>query len=216
MADGDTTAILMRWNAGDANALNEILALHGDWLREHASKKLGERLRRTTETGDIVQDAMLRFLRSGPRLKPRDGAQFRGLLGRIITNVLCDAADRILRLRRELAREHPMSMTVILDLTADDHRAPPPDEAAARAEEGAQIRLVIELLHPDDSEVIRLRSWERLEYSQIGLALGVSGDAARMKFRRASERLRLGLEALRRRDVDTLLAVTAPGPCEDI
>ena len=71
MKDGSrdrTAEDLRRWNAGDAEGLKSLLENHLPWIEKYVRKRLGARLRQKAETQDIVQDAMLQFLRYGPRI----------------------------------------------------------------------------------------------------------------------------------------------------
>ena len=63
-----------------------------------------------------------------------------------------------------------------------------------------------ELLDEEDRELVLLRQWDGLEFAVLGERLGVSTDAARMRFQRAVGRLAQTLERLRRSDLSPLLA----------
>jgi RNA polymerase sigma factor (sigma-70 family) len=201
----DTTDVLMRWNGGDEAALEVLLRDHLPWIRGFVRARLGEHLRARLESGDIVGEAMLDFLKYGPRIKPKDGAQFRRLVGRIVLNTIRDASDALKAYRRAAAKEHPLSTTVIIDLAARGKDAAPPDEHVAKAEEAAQIRLVLELVAKADADLLARRYWKRSTFGEIGAELGISEDAARMRCHTAEGRLAKGLVALRAGDVDALL-----------
>jgi RNA polymerase sigma-70 factor (ECF subfamily) len=206
MATSETTGLLERWHDGDNEALNHLIDLHLPWLRTCVRDRLGPTLRLKLDSGDVVQEALLDFLKYGPRFKPRDGNQFRALMARIITNTLCDESDRFMTMRRDLAREHPLSTSVSLDLAGG--RMDSPDEAVARAEEEARVRLVVELLTPADRTVVVLRNWDRLSFEEIAQRVGCTADTARMRYHRAHKKLRAGLSSLRAGEVDELLGAT--------
>lgn len=56
---------------------------------------------------------------------------------------------------------------------------------AERGEWERWVRLGLELLDPDERELVLLREWDGLRFPEIGARLGVSEDAARMRFHRA-------------------------------
>ena len=59
------------------------------------------------------------------------------------------------------------------------------------------MRLALELLEPEDRQVLLLRQWQELEFAAVGARMGLSEDAARMRFQRALPKLAKKLEALR-------------------
>ena len=204
MVTDRTTELLVRWNGGDQAALQDLLDAHLSWVRGVVRGQLGERLRARLESGDVVQEAMLEFLRYGPRIKPRDGAQFRAIIGRIVINTLRDSSDWFLRKRRAMSSERPLSPESTVDLTLAAH-SPQPDERAALLEIEERIRLVLELMPPQDRQILILREWDDLSFPEIGERLELSADAARMRYERALPRMRRGLRELRSGAVETLL-----------
>jgi RNA polymerase sigma factor (sigma-70 family) len=55
----------------------------------------------------------------------------------------------------------------------------------------------MELLDPDDREILVRRKWENLSFSEIGERLGISSEAARKRHDRAVGRLGEMIWALR-------------------
>jgi hypothetical protein len=60
------------------------------------------------ESGDVVQEAAVQFLNYGLRFIISDDKRFRGLLARIVENVLRDKHDWFTAQRREIARQRPL------------------------------------------------------------------------------------------------------------
>ena len=100
----ETTLLLQRWNGGDEQALQALLQLHLPWIQTHVSQRLGGLVRAKEDTNDVVQDALVEFLRYGPRFKVSNEAHLRFLLGRIAENVLRDRHDFFTRFCRRQAR----------------------------------------------------------------------------------------------------------------
>jgi RNA polymerase sigma factor (sigma-70 family) len=82
-----------------------------------------------------------------------------------------------------------------------------PSQAADQLEKEAWIRLGIELLDPDDREVIVRRQWEDQSFKTIGRELGLSEEAAWARHKRAVHRLSKKVGELRR---GQLLSLNTP------
>lgn len=160
--------------------------------------RLGDKLRSKDETCDLVQDALVQFLRYGPSIVLSDRKRFRALLARIAENVLRDRYDWFNAQRRAIARERPLPSDTILNLDLPRSAIETPSKAAARNEQEGWVRLGIELLEPTDRELIVMRDWQKLGFGRIGEQLAITADAARMRYRSALCRLSAKVGALRK------------------
>lgn len=203
-----TFDLLERWRAGDADALDVLLQRDLGWIQRFVHRRLGAQLRKMGDTGDFVQEAALRVLRFGPRFVLESRAQFRALLGTIVTNVLRAKHRELHTLKRGPDREQPMGGDTTLYLDAPQRPVTRPDEAAALAEQQEWLRLGLLLLGGDDQTVIELY-WQGLTDKEIGEQVGVSDNAARMRRHRAIERLTTCVLKLKSGGLATLLAETA-------
>lgn len=200
----ETTLLLQRWHAGDEKALHELLAQHLPWIQIHVRQRLGAALRAKEETVDVVQDALVEFLRYGPRFEVSNEAHLRFLLSRVAENVLRDRHDYFTRLRRKAAREQPLGDDSVLVLDGAEREPTRPDAALERKQWKEWVRLALELMDPEEREIIVLRQWEELEFADIGERLGIGADAARMRFQRALPSLAEKIRRLQRGEIDTL------------
>lgn len=66
---------------------------------------------------------------------------------------------------------------------------PTPADDFVQADEERRVRLAIERLPPDYQEVVRLRTWERLAFAEVGRLMQRSAGAAEKLWLRAVERL---------------------------
>ena len=115
--DEDGTSIsLQQWHRGDENALDDLLKNHLTWIRGKVRKGMGSGLREKGDTSDYVQDAVVEFLKYGPRFTISNDARFRGLLLKIVENVLCKKYRWFTARRREIARERPLPSDTVLRL----------------------------------------------------------------------------------------------------
>lgn len=189
-----TPELLDRWHGGDDAALEELLALHGTWIHHRVRRRLGAALRKKVESVDIVQDALVELLKYGPRFTVEGQAQFRALMGQIVENRIRDARDWFGAQRRTMSREQRLSES-ILDLSSAG-AITRPDRKAEKLEWEQLVKLAVTLLDAEDREVIMKRQWDELPFDEVGEQLGISPDAARMRFNRALPKLAQKIEAL--------------------
>lgn len=204
----ETTQLLERWRDGDESALQAILTTHLPFIRQRVRELLGPALRARLTSDDVVQDAVVDFLRNGPRFVPENGRQLQRLLGRIVANTVCDRSNWFRAARRSMANETWLKSSL-------DGPSPPdagdPAELAHRAEMAARLRLAMELLDERDRQLIVWREWERRPFADIGAELELREEVARAAWRRAMERLRHTMARLRQGELDALLDETEPG-----
>jgi RNA polymerase sigma-70 factor (ECF subfamily) len=200
-AETQTLKLLRCWHAGDEASLGELLRRDLPWIRGHVQQRLGAKLREKAETMDVVQEAMVQVLRAGPRFVVSDHHQFRALVAAIVENVLRNEHRAQHQQRRDVARERDLPTSGVLDLDATS-----PSQAAMRSEDLAWLQLSVELMAPNDREVILLRQWEGLSFAEVGERLGITTDAARVRFHRALARLAPLMKRLRQGELSALLA----------
>ena len=161
-------------------------------------------MRAKEETQDVVQEALVEFLRYGPKFKVSNEAHLRFLLARIAENVLRDRHDFYTRRRRQVAREQPIPEDTVLELDGGTRDSLQPDVAMDKRQWQAWVRLALELLDPEEREVIVLRQWDDLEFAAIAERIGTTPDAARMRFQRALPNLARRIQELQRGDFSPL------------
>ncbi len=205
----DTAQLLHRWACGDQNALASLVAQDQPWIERHVRARLGEHLRKRADTQDIVQETLLTILRTGPRFVCSDRAHLRALLARMVENTIRAAAHHHGAKKRDLRREvpavAPASSGSVLILDQRAASVTDPGAAASRAETRDWLRLALELLEPDDRNVVLWREYEELPFAEVAARLGMTEDAARMRFARALPKLAKKLQALRAGQLDSLL-----------
>lgn len=201
-----TTASNSPPHTGDRRAwLEGILREHLPWIRAHVHRRLPALIRKKLETGDIVQDALVQFLRYGPRFDLSDPRRLRGLLARIVENVLHDKYDWFTAQRRAIARERPLPGDTVLGLDPPVRESETPSRASQQREDEAWVRLGLELLPGAERETIVLKDWEGLSFAEIADHTGCSKSEARRRYLSALESLVQRVTALRENRIDTLL-----------
>ena len=204
----ETRDLLLRWHRGDPQAMAELADQEAPFLHAQVRRRLGPLLRRQHETQDIVQHALLQALRSAPRFLVSDREQLRGLLARMVENVLRVQASHQQRQKRDIRREQhfaaPASDDSVLDLDVPA-AVTNPGAAAERNETRQWVRLALELLDADDREVVLLRDYEELSFGDIAARTGEAEDTVRMRHRRAMPKLARVLARLRQGELKELL-----------
>ena len=183
---------------------------HLPWIQKQVRLRLGSKLRAKGETCDYVQDAVIQFLEYSPRFIVTGDEQFRALLYRVVENTLRKKHRWFAARRRAVSRERPLPATTILNLDRGRGSNKTPSQYAARHEQEAWIRLVMEFLKPEDQEVLVLRQWEGLSFQEIGEQLGLESNAARMGHARALHSLVKKAGELRRLELEKFLEQNPP------
>ncbi len=205
----NTTRLLQRWqHEQDARARDALIRKHLPWVQREASRHLGPAMRPRIESGDIVSLSLMRLLKDGPRFQIDNEQKFLGLLRIMVLNEIRDQSDFFRAQRRSMFQERDMTESVVLDL--DRAASARPEEQLQQAEEWATLRLALELLAPDDREVILMRVRKELPYKEIAATLGIAEGAAQQRYVRAAERLVRAKAHIAARDLDRLLEEFGP------
>ncbi|MEZ5963683.1 MAG: ECF-type sigma factor [Planctomycetota bacterium] len=206
MPHDDTSALLQRSNAGDADALAALLARDLPWIRIHVRAHLPPVLRRAGDTDDFVGEAALSVLRHGPRFVLVKREHFRALLAKVVLNILRMRHRELHALKREPDLERPMLSDTQLYLGCRPVReVPSPDRVAQEREEKEWLRLGLLLLDSPDVEVLDLHR-QGLSDREVGERLGIAHNAARMRRSRAVDRLTRVVGLLKGGRLDEALA----------
>jgi RNA polymerase sigma factor (sigma-70 family) len=192
--DADTPDPLLdlvyRWQAGDAEAGNQILVEIEPWLRREVSRAMSGKPVNAQDSADLTQQAITNFLESGPRFVPRSGAEFRSLLRRIALNELVDQSRKGKHrdgLKADTlfgaSRSHSGFEGVVPTVERPSH-------LAAAGEEWNWLRLALQYLEADDRRLLIASEVDGLSWGDIADELGLaSADAARVKAARLKPRL---------------------------
>ena len=180
-----TLTLLQRWHQGDRHALETLLRRDLPWLLAEVRRRMGSELQQRSDVDDIVQQAMIAMLQSGPRFLVSDRDHYRALMLRIVENTIKKQIRLGRQQKRDGAREEPLPSGSVLALDASVTR---PSAAADRNERRAWVQLALELLPEQDREVVLLRQWEGLPFAVIGEQLGIAEAAARVRFEPAAAR----------------------------
>ncbi len=188
MADADTRTLLAQAREGSAEALDRLLRHHAGKLLAVVRVRLGPSLRGRVESGDVLQEALLKAYQRFEQFEG-EGPALMAWLARIAENQVRDEAEFHGRLRRDARRE----VDVDGGAGALAARARSVSSQVALGERARQLEAALETLDPDHREVIVLRKLHELGFREIGERMGRSEDAARMLLARAMTALTLAL-----------------------
>jgi RNA polymerase sigma-70 factor (ECF subfamily) len=190
---GETRELLQRAREGSPEALNLLYERCAGRLLAFIRLRLGKDLRSRLESRDILQTTLLKSLEHLEDLKGNQTRSLMAWLARIAEHEIRDGADFHHRQRRDAARELPLD---------DDAPLPALTRSALSRvildERATRLEAALETLSADHREVILLRKFEELSFSEIGTRLGKSDDACRMLLARAMTALTLAMSEISR------------------
>ena len=195
-----TQQLLADIQHGDRDAIDRLLARHREALRQVIERRLDRALARRVDASDVVQDVLM---------------EAHGRLDAYLANPVMPfhlwlrqmASDRIIDLhrrhrvaaRRSIDREQPLAAAPRLDQSTIDLAAQlighelTPAAAATWNELQRRFAEAVEQLGEGDREIVAMRHFEHLTNGDVATALGLSEQAASMRYLRAMRKLRAAL-----------------------
>lgn len=171
--------LLRRAQEGSRGAISALFAREIPALRRWASGRLPAWARRGIDTGDLVQEALVRTFRNLRGFEPRGRRALQAYLRQSVMNAIRD--------ERRSALRHPAPTGLPETLPA---REPSPLDSVLGSEVAARYLAALNRLAESDRLAVVARLEQHRSFEQIALILGKSGpDAARMQVNRAVERL---------------------------
>ncbi len=182
------TAILGQWleqlREGDEAARHAVINHAADRLEALARRMLGRnpRLRRWEQTGDVLQNAVLRLHRSLETLRPESPAQFYGLAAAQIRRELIDLARHHFGPESAAAHHHTDGVEQADGpvVTKEDSGGEP-----ASLAEWTDFHEKVQLLPRAEREVFDLLWYEGLTQTEAAQVLGVTDRTIKNRWRSA-------------------------------
>lgn len=174
-----TVDLLSKVRAGDDAARATLFERYLSRLRAWTRSRVPHTARPTTDTDDLVQDALLQTLQRVETFTPEHSGAFRGYIRRVLKSRLADAAR--LAERRPAATE---TASRIFDA------GPSPLETAIGAESLDRYERAYQRLSLEDQSILTARLDDGITYRELAVEHGKpSSDAARMAVKRALMKL---------------------------
>lgn len=174
-----------RWQTGDRAAADELLRITRDRLEKLARRmtRAFPNVRGVADTDDVLQNSLLRFLRTLQNLRPATTRDFFNL-----------AAVHIRRELLDLARRGKNRRTVPLEANGSDTPNTPepvaPDDGGPDGERWVQFHEVVDQLPIEEREVVGLAFYHGWTQEEIARLFGVDVRTIRRRWASARQRLR--------------------------
>jgi len=187
--DGD---LVVRWQAGDASAFEELIRRHETRVFRLLIRMLGSR----EEAEDVSQETFLSLHRHGHKF--RHDARFSTFIYRV-------AANAALNRRRTLGRKNArVRQLQTRNLAGDDLPSSPrdPESATSGGEVQARVQEALLKLPPDLRMATVLYDIEGQSYKEISIALKIPEGTVKSRIHRARSALRERLKGLVQADTE--------------
>ncbi len=191
MADLPLNSVMLqrcidRWQAGDRTAADELLRAAGTRLERLARRMCRSfpNVRERTEVGDVLQNSMIRLLRTLRSMRPKTTRDFFNL-----------AAVHIRRELLDLARHYRGKRWVAIDVLGEDepHHVPRTEPAAPTADDfdlWARFHEAVDRLPTDEREVVGLVFYHGWTQGRIADLFQVDERTIRRRWATAIDRIR--------------------------
>jgi RNA polymerase sigma-70 factor (ECF subfamily) len=193
----DTQELLDLARRGDAEAVDRLLARHRAAVRRMVQLRMDPALARRVDASDVAQDVLVEAHRRLRQYLKNPTMPFHLWLRQMAKDRLIDAHRRHrVATRRSLDREQPLDVRLSRDQSTRNltlqlcDRELTPAAAATWSELKRRFEEACRTLEPQDQEIVLMRQFEQLSNSEAALALGLSPQAASMRYLRAVRRLR--------------------------
>jgi RNA polymerase sigma-70 factor (ECF subfamily) len=196
-----TEELLAGAREGDAGAVNRLLEEHRDAVRRMIDLRMDQVLKRRVDASDIVQEVMIDANRRLREYMANPVMPFHLWLRQMAKDRLIDAHRRHRQTaRRSMDREQPLAArdasgesSINLAAQLRDQQLTPA-AAAAWAELQRRFEAACAQLDDQEREIVLMRHFEHLANSEAAESLGLSPQAASMRYLRAMRKLRMLLE----------------------
>lgn len=168
-------------------ALGRLLDLYRPYLVKIGNEELPADLRGKGGASDVVQDVFYKMLKSFGGFRGHTEPELREWLRVAFLNTLRNF-ERGFRdtEKRGGVGEEPLGDG---SFNAPPATTPSPKSEAIGRERDERLLAAMSELAEVDQMVLRLRFWLRLPFEEIGVAMGIAPDAARMRVNAARQRL---------------------------
>jgi RNA polymerase sigma-70 factor (ECF subfamily) len=188
---GETLYLLDRIRSGERAAFDSLFGRHQLWLRRLVQLRMDTRLKARLDPSDVVQETQLEAFRRLNTFLQQPPMPFRLWLRKTLEERLLMAERRHLgAARRTVDREAFVSDSSSeqsgRQLAGTD---PTPSQQFVRDELTLRVREAMGLLPEQDREILLMRTYEQLSYTEVAYILEIDAATARKRHGRALLRL---------------------------
>jgi RNA polymerase sigma-70 factor (ECF subfamily) len=179
---------LDRWHGGDLGARDDLLRTVTDRLERLARKMLGRfpTVRGWADTGDVLQNAVLRLLRALDAVRPGSVREFFGLAAEQMRRELLDLARQATRAKR--------GETTSLDDSGNPAAPAVRDDEHDEMELWARFHETVQDLPAEEREIVSLVYYHGWTQTQVADLFQVAERTVRRRWRSACVRLQERLQ----------------------
>jgi len=181
MDDHDRQVLVTLAEAGDHDALHQLLVLHYDAMHAVIARRLGRQWKRYIDPDDVIQDAYVAAFKSVGRLNFRGPAELNKWLNTLALNELNQRIRALKAAKRNVARmvhgmpnQHTSYPDIIAQVGAPEDT---PTRLARRNEATAAVLSSLARLSDNQRKVIHLRFLEGKSAAEIAGLLGKTNAA---------------------------------------
>ena len=195
----DVSELIRKARQGDAACRDALFGLCRSYLGVVAQAQIETWLRAKVDASDVVQQTMLEAHRDFERFAGKSERQWLAWLREILKHNVADfvryyhgTAKR--QARREVRWREPAASTVAPGAPEPAAAGPTPSQEAVRMDNELRLASALAELPGDYREVIALRNFQRLPFSEVAGKMNRSRPAEQMLWMRALKRLEEALE----------------------
>lgn len=186
--------LLERARAGDAAALEQLLALCREQLRQQAEHQLDSQLHQRVDASDVVQQTMLDAQRDLPDFQGHVPAQWWAWINRILeNNVVEEVRKHMLAQKRDVRKDRSLDDSRgrggALKLLLSGQLSSP-SQKAVKGEQREALLQDIEKLPASQREAVRMRYLQEMPIAEIAEVMGRSELAVGGLLKRGLQGLR--------------------------
>ncbi|MEZ6135015.1 MAG: sigma-70 family RNA polymerase sigma factor [Pirellulaceae bacterium] len=178
---------------GDRDALGVLIDRYRNYLLLIANEEMDATLQGKLGASDVVQQSMLQAQQKFTQFRGASEQEWQGWLRKILQNGVRKAQRSYATGKRNRKIEISLQQESAIRRGLMDANLTPASDAINR-EKSARVHEALNRLSNDHRVVIRLRSFDLLEFEEIGSRMDRSAEACRKLWGRAISALRKSLE----------------------
>ena len=181
----------MNSSLGDLAVLARMFEEHRPRLLTVAQRRIAPSLAKRIDAEEILQETFLIARQKYRQFRSRSDISEYTWLYRITIDCVAEASRKHLRGRRDLRKEMPWPEESAFQLGAGlIDSATSPSELFARQELRQRVQKALELLSEKDQEILWMRTYDQVTFREVAMVLGISENAATVRYVRALRRLK--------------------------
>lgn len=179
-ADSDTSSLVDRAVAGDADALERLLARVHPFIARYCRSRMSGAHRSLSNADDVAQEVCMAVLTALPSYREQ-GRPFLAFVYGIAAHKVADA-------HRAAGRSRSISVAEVPDAPSLE---PGPEQAAIAGSTSAMLNDLLSRLPDPQPEIVRLRVGVGLSAEEVAEMLDMTAGAVRVAQHRALAKLRV-------------------------